>query len=64
MGSLSFLQRIFPTQESNQGLLHWPVRRGLKRLNAGLLILAFLLLWSVAQAQGPTVSRGSNKGSG
>ena len=22
MGSLSFLQQIFPTQESNQGLLH------------------------------------------
>ena len=23
VGSLSLLQRIFPTQESNQGLLHW-----------------------------------------
>ena len=23
VGGLSFLQRIFPTQETNQGLLHW-----------------------------------------
>ena len=47
MGSLSLLQRIFPTQESNQGLLH--CRRILYQLSCqgSLLLQRYLYLISI-----------------